>query len=57
MAPIKKATSQIAALPAAFKGKKIINGGTSNTELHLPNPEVVLEQVEEHLSPTTPPEG
>ena len=54
MAPAKKATLQTAALTAASKGK-IIHEGTSNVELHPQNPDV-LQQLEERLSPATPPE-
>ena len=53
MALTNKATLQTAAPSAAAKGKKTVNGGTSNIELH-PNPNVVLQlYMEEHSFPTT----
>ena len=46
----KKANSQT----AASKGKQIVNGGTDPTELHLSDPDVVLQQINEEPSSPTP---
>ena len=50
MAPQKKTFSQIAAISAASKGKKIAIGGTGNTDHLSQNHNIVLQSVEEENS-------
>ena len=56
MAPQKKASLQIVAPSAAFKGKKIATGGTGDADHHPQNPNIIQLVEEEHSSSTITPE-